>query len=324
MKNFAVKSMLFITTAVLMILILNSLYKNTQFWKYHDLHIAKFSDVPQGIQLANLGSSHGLNGFDYTGVPYKTFNFALSSQTLLLDYSVLRQYIDHFERDAVLLILVDYFEITQIKIDFSDIIAHYYRFLDKEFIPGYSRYDSVRYNIVPVLSAGGNLVKIVLDLEYFETERTKNSLKTTDAAELADICPKRYRFLTALESGSGFATAPDAGEEGFAYNKALVSKIIELCMEHHIRPALVSTPITSVLNTVYAENSPGFFDTFYRFFRELQEDYPSVPYFDYSHDPRFENNFSLFGDGDHLNGKGAEKFTGVVVSDLQASGLLGE
>jgi lysophospholipase L1-like esterase len=112
------------------------------------------------------------------------------------------------------------------------------------------------------------------------------------------------------------------GEEGFSYNKAWVSKIIELCLAHDIQPVLITTPITSVLNTVYAERSPKFFETFYRFTRELQEAYPSVPYFDYSHDPRFENNFSLFFDGDHLNTAGAGKFTAIVVSDLQSRGLL--
>jgi hypothetical protein len=54
----------------------------------------------------------------------------------------------------------------------------------------------------------------------------------------------------------------------------------------------------------------------------LQEAYPDLPYFDYSHDSRFENNFLLFRDGDHLNTAGAEKFTAIVISDLQAGGLI--
>jgi hypothetical protein len=54
----------------------------------------------------------------------------------------------------------------------------------------------------------------------------------------------------------------------------------------------------------------------------LQETYPSVPYFDYSQDPRFENDFPLFHDGDHLNTADEERFTPIVVSGLQAAGLL--
>jgi lysophospholipase L1-like esterase len=83
-------------------------------------------------------------------------------------------------------------------------------------------------------------------------------------------------------------------------------------------------PMTSILNNVYAERLPGFFDTYYRFTREICEKYPGLEFFDYSHDSRFVNDFSLFFDGDHLNAYGAEKFTRIVVADLEASGLLGD
>jgi len=115
-----------------------------------------------------------------------------------------------------------------------------------------------------------------------------------------------------------------AGEEGFVHNKILVSQIVEFCFANDIQPVLITMPITSILNNIYTEKSPGFFDTFYRFTRELQEAYPNLPYFDYSHDPRFENDFSLFKDGDHLNIFGAEKFTAIVISDLQTNGMLSD
>jgi hypothetical protein len=114
----------------------------------------------------------------------------------------------------------------------------------------------------------------------------------------------------------------EAGEEGFAYNQELVCKMVELCLAHDIRPVLVATPITSILNSIYDKNAPDFFDTFYRFAREICEKYPGLEFFDYSHDNRFVNDFSLFIDSDHLNDYGAEKFTPIMAADLEASGIL--
>ncbi|MGL4999563.1 MAG: hypothetical protein ACRC5T_11390, partial [Cetobacterium sp.] len=45
-------------------------------------------------------------------------------------------------------------------------------------------------------------------------------------------------------------------------------------------------------------------------------------YLDYSHDQRFENNLDLFSDDDHLNKKGAEIFTKIVLEDLKAKKIL--
>jgi hypothetical protein len=55
---------------------------------------------------------------------------------------------------------------------------------------------------------------------------------------------------------------------------------------------------------------------------ELRAEYPSVPYFDYSHDERFSRDLSLFFDSDHLNARGAKQFTPVVIADLHEAGLL--
>ncbi|MGL5057877.1 MAG: hypothetical protein ACRC6A_11020 [Fusobacteriaceae bacterium] len=45
-------------------------------------------------------------------------------------------------------------------------------------------------------------------------------------------------------------------------------------------------------------------------------------YLDYSHDKRFKNNLDLFADDDHLNKKGAEIFTKIVLEDLKERKIL--
>jgi hypothetical protein len=214
-----------------------------------------------------------------------------------------------------LIILIEYFEITQITLDYGDQIARYYRFLHKEIMPEYSLRDYIRYKAIPILSTGNSITLIFSDVEK---EHQKNYSSMTET-ELIEKSERRYADFTKFEPGGGTI---EAGEEGFAYNQELVCKIIELCLAHDIRPVLAATPITSTLNNIYDKRSPDFFDTFNRFAREICGKYPGLKFFNYSHDSRFVNDFSLFSNSDHLNAYGAEKFTPIVVADLEASGIL--
>ena len=55
----------------------------------------KFQSVPDGIQVANLGNSHGARSFDYAQLREITgFNFGLSAQPLPDDWAVLNYYQD--------------------------------------------------------------------------------------------------------------------------------------------------------------------------------------------------------------------------------------
>jgi len=290
---------------------LNFRYTNTNYWK-NTVALERFKNIPENIQLANVGSSHGLRSFDYSDVPYRSFNFGLNSQRFLYDYAILKQYVNRFSRNAVLLIPISYFEITRIKSNFKDQRARYYRFLNKENMDYYSIQEKMLYTVVPVLTAGTTIKFIIKDQPPSTQE-----LRVAKEPELTKYCINKHKSWT-----NDRMTDIETREEGFAHNKSLVSQMVEFCYAHDIQPVLVTTPITSVLNNIFWGKTPDFFGDFYRFTRELQEAYPSLPYFDYSHDPRFDNDFSLFRDGDHLNIDGAEKFTAIVISDLQASGFL--
>jgi len=307
MKKFLLKCLLLFSSVG----ILNLIYIKSNYWKANIVNeTLKFKYVPGNILLANVGSSHGLVSFDYSNLPKQGFNFGLSGQQYLYDYLVLKQYIGRFSKNAVLLIPISYFQITRIKTDYQDQRARYYRFLAKEYMDIYSMREKILFTLIPVLTAGDTIKFIIKDIDI------PSRLGFMTEPELIKYCTGKYREWTTDEK-----YVFESGEEGFVHNKYLVSQIIEFCYDNDIQPVLITTPITSILNNIYAEKSSGFLDTFYRFTRELQEAYPNLHYFDYSHDPRFENDFYLFKDGDHLNTIGAEKFTAIVISDLQASGL---
>jgi hypothetical protein len=231
----------------------------------------------------------------------------MNSQYYLYDYEVLKQYISHFDKNAVLLIPISYFQITYLKSDFTDQKDRYNQFLVKEMGNDYSTQNKL-LDYIPVLTANTNLTFIIRDISpaSFLTE-----------SELLTYSEMKHESWSSMDENDNATT-----EEGFIHNKQMLSQIIDFCYANDIQPVLITTPITSILNTTYEENSTDFFDTFYRFSRELQEDYPSLLYLDYSHDPRFENEFTLFQDADHLNSVGAKNFTETVIHDLQSNGIL--
>ena len=92
--------------------IVNIIYINSDLWKYKDA-VYKFNNIPIGIEVANLGSSHGLLSFDYSIENYENlvcYNMALAQQTLDFDEKIFQQYIENFKEDSTIIICLSPFE----------------------------------------------------------------------------------------------------------------------------------------------------------------------------------------------------------------------
>lgn len=313
MKRFLLKLSALLFLILLSVFIGNYLYIRTNWWKGEN-NINKFDDIPYNLSLGNVGSSHGNFGIKYDAVPeVNAWNFALDSQPYFYDHAVLERYIDHFAENATVLILVSYFEITKLP-DYSVYRSRYYRILPKEKLDSWRLKEYIFYNQIPFLSAGFNRIRIFRDVSLEQTSPYYNREKFLTETKLQKYCIEKHKSWTA----QGTEKSP---QEGYEQNIESVSAIIELCHAHHLCPVLITTPVTDVLNEIYAQDD-GFFDTFYKFTSDLCEKYSGIRYFDYSHDKRFSQNHDFFADGDHLNNFGAEKFTRVLVDELKASGLL--
>ena len=309
MKRFICKIFLFIVPVCALFLLFNALYSRTNYWKSEN-HINKFTDMPYNLELGNLGSSHTCYGINYDVAPeVKAWNLANDSQRYFWDYGVLKQYIDHFAENAVIIIPISYFGVTG-RGDYSGFRKRYYRILPKESMDYWSFKENLCYNTFPLLSAGVKTIHIFHDIPKAQMSLFYNRTAHLDGENLEKSCIDRHKGWTEMDKDGGYAE-----------NIREISAIIDLCYEHKLTPVLISTPITDVLNAIYAEDE-AFFPTFKQFSADLCEKYPAIRYFDYSHDERFSPNHELFADGDHLNNFGAEKFTKILVSDLQANGLL--
>ena len=148
-----------------------------------------FNFVPHNIQLANTGSSHGQCAFNWDALAnergYETFNFALTSQSFLYDYSLINMHKDDFADGSILFIPISYFSFNEEATDPADqeaISVRYYRILSPRYNPDYSLYKDLVTVRFPILSAGDEIFELFKPPIIFPS-LSENKKNITYAAE---------------------------------------------------------------------------------------------------------------------------------------------
>lgn len=300
--------------------ILNLIYSYVEF-NFTDNGMTKFRKVPYGIQIANVGSSHGYN-FDYSEFPeYKSFNFNLSMQATNYDYHILNQYIDHMEENSVMFLLVSFGEVEGIQPDFQyeKIKKRYYQFLKPSNIENYNFFDALKQRFFPIV-CDSHPFKTIWDHFVPKKQDSAASKKQRTDEEFAASITKEL-VLHSFET-----MFPNMGEEGFDYNYGYLIKMIELCNAHKVYPVVVTCPVPDLTSEYYAET--GFFDQ-YEIYRnkvlsETAERGLNCKWYDYSRSPDFCHNYSYFKDISHMSDSGAKVFTRDIIEKLKDEKILSE
>ena len=269
----------------------------------------KFENVPYGIQIANFGSSHGRDGFNYSDTEYSVyFNFALSSQLPSYDLRILKHYIDHIENGGFIFLPISYFSFFGYsETDQDDFLSknkRYYSFLPKELIKEYDPITKFFECYFPAIATDG--VDLFTTLFYHTSEDNRDAeFVQTNASKHA-----LSRYLSHVKNHLDI-------DGNRLYNQEEISaiyEIIQLCRERNIEPILVITPYLSEYPLTVRENDPDFFQDFYGVISEIQAN-TGVLYYDYSADERFSSRYDLFINTDHLNREGARQFTNILIEE---------
>ena len=312
MKKLIAKSALLIVLVLCCTLIINTIYVNNA--GYGD-DIDKFKTVPYDITICNFGSSHGRYGFNYSDVSdeYKCFNFAMPSQSLSYDDRILNTYKNHLkDNDCIVFITVSYFSLygkpeTEAD-DFDSKNMRYYSILPKNEIkdwnmksfiiakyPSLTAYQALPYNL------------------FMQREESRDAYWNGCATDIdieKDALEACERHLVKNKRDKN-GNLIDNKEE-----KNALLDMISICRSKGDTPILITTPYLEEYNDTIEKKYPDFFDKFSKDVTSLatQND---VEYLDYSHDERFTQDKDAFMNSDHLNRKGAKKFTNVVLGKIK-------
>lgn len=162
MKSILVKSVLAVCITLFCLFYLDIMYEQKSSDPIAEVN--KFNFVPDGIQVANMGSSHGEAAFNWDPLIHernmKCFNFALTSQGYQYDYALLNMHKEDFAEGSVVFIPVSYFSFNTEAVTPEDIEAisvRYYRILSPQYNPDYSLYKDLVAIRFPILSAGDKI-----------------------------------------------------------------------------------------------------------------------------------------------------------------------
>lgn len=307
MKKFLIRLLVYTSLVIIVIVILNFAYslRNSD-------GTAKMQHVPDGIQICNFGSSHGLNDFNYEDIEknYVYFNFALGGQSLLYDNRILMNFKDKIKEGANVFIVISHFSFFGIvpeteAADFLSKNRRYYTFLSPELIKCYDRKTDFYVNYMPAL-VSDNLMSF-LGVLLLPPENLWDT--STDRKEALKHGYSRHKyFFRGMKDIQGrLIFRPER-------LKALYS-MIEICKQIKATPILITTPYLKEYNDAVKQNEPEFYGKFYSIIEEVVKN-TGVKYYDYSSDERYCNDYSLFINTDHLNRKGARIFTDNLLQEV--------
>lgn len=274
----------------------------------------KFKNIPNNIQICNFGSSHGLYGYCYDNISedYVCFNFGLASQSLSYDYRILVNYQDRLREGAMVFITVSYFSLFGkgeiYENDFESKNQRYYKFLPASLIKEYSPLTDFYIARFPVLSAYEDIIKVFLGQSRDTTDSYWQ--QSTDMDNLDSYTQGAYGRHIINDKLN------EKGER--IYNQEEISALydmINLCESCGFIPVLITPPYLSEYTGAVQNGSPDFYDDFYSVINKIVED-TGVQYHDYSMDSRFNIDYSLFINSDHLNKDGARKFVSILMEEI--------
>lgn len=270
--------------------------------------------VPYGIQICNFGSSHG-GAFNYIDVKdkYVCFNFAMGGQSLPYDCRILENYKDNLQTGAIVFIIISDFSFFGVDDpetkDFASKNRRYYRFLRPELIQHYDAKTNFYVNYFPAI-ADGNIVSLIEHMYSFfcpPHENSQTKIFNHDKA-LRQVVGVYSRHIATNVAPDGHRIYKNDAQEAI-YN------MINICREKNCRPILVTTPYLREYTDFVRKNDPEFFADFYSAINEVVKN-TGIEYYDYSHDERYINDYSVFADNDHLSKHGAILFTNTLMREV--------
>lgn len=303
-----------ILNLIIYFIILIFLYVLSVFYNSHiNLGTTKFFKYnlyeEKSVSIVNLGSSHGFYGIKYSDD--KAMNLAKDSQIIYYDLKLLQKYSSKIKDDAVIIIPISIFSFYSN--DNDEINKNYINLLPfkkiknielKEYVMG--KNFSILYPPTRIIETIKFIREKGIYQKVFYTERA--DLEKNKLEEESKETVKRHLDKERNEDGKLIKKAEDD-----IYN------LIDFINENNWKIVFITTPFSYFYNQgIENIDSNAYKERIYDNIKNLEAKYnKKYLYLDYSHDERFEKNLEYFFDDDHLNEKGAEYFTGILLKDIK-------
>ena len=273
------------------------IYKHTPSYKKSQEQNRRIKNVPNNLDVVNIGSGPAYYGFDYDFCDKRGYNLATAPQNFTYGYKLLKHYSKKINKDAIILITImapmSFGENRDVyRNDYAD---KFYGVLKPEEIDNYSVFRRIVIAL-PFLSRICKRIKNVF------SDRTNVEIKS-----VVDIWKQEFE-LNDLQD----ASQADMHSKTFADKVCLVKEMIEYCYSQSWHPVLVIPPVPAVTRKHISEQ---FTDVFvYNNITKILRDYSNLICLDYYSDDLFDS--GCFKSSIFLNNKGKELFSKKVFADI--------
>jgi len=267
-----------------------------------------FERLHDSVSILVLGSSHALKGINPDFFSCTGFNFSNSSQSLSLDSWICLKYLP---------------QLPELKAVVIDISCFSFYFDLKDSPEEWRNYFYYRYYGLPVpcrdLPDLRSFSRAALYTRGFLNDLVFNKLNVKE--EFGDIQPNGWERTPS--GGGGSSSLSNSGgrkrvilhqslrdEKNFPFILHNLEELLSALEKRKIQVFFVSVPVYQTYSDFL---DPANIRENHRILSHLCEMYPAS-YSDYTHDSRFHP--EDFYDNDHLNSKGAEKFSRILDREI--------
>lgn len=262
------------------------------------------------VETLILGSSHTMYGIKPNLLAGKAFNLAFESQVPAYDFFLLDYFAQDYKKLKTVILPISYFSLFE---RFEDMKGTWWKcryhhiYMGCKYHPCSPKYNFELGHYPSAFKKAASFVQKVIekkDLQLVDEYGwgKKCDFQERDTAQISD--------LELVKLAVNWQTVDDWSHVGEILSS--VNDIIKFCHDREIDLILITTPTWKT----YYENLSA---KQYSRMRKLIDSISiqnHLPYLDYLKDNRFV--YDDFFDCDHLNNRGAVKFTKILNQDIQA------
>ncbi|MBL6444753.1 hypothetical protein JMN32_00425 [Fulvivirga sp. 29W222] len=296
MRKFLINLLLFFVPLIVIYISLEVI--NRKIPNEYSAKIKNFEDEINNIEVLVFGSSHALRAVNPEFIDYYTYNMAMVSQTLQLDYAVFEKYKEELKNLKVLVLTISHFTLSTglNEGEIANRISYYHHFYG---LPLISRLKVDNYSVLPAI---GYKRATWGFLNYFLKFKVSN-VKTNKYGFMGEGGFLAKDSISFVKVGKEAANRHEDHSYDFNENIKLLKKMIDWSKKHNIKVVLIEVPKTNEYERNLDQDKAALIDSTLDI---LQKSNSNVSYFDFTNHYK---NKSFFRNADHLNEAGAREFS---------------
>ena len=266
----------------------------------------EYNKLPDNsVDIVTLGSSHAKFGIKFD--KENQMNLGLESQDFYYNLKLLKKYEKKLKKNAIVIIPISIFNFYE---DNKEIYRNYINLLEKKEIR--KEVKESEYFFSKNFSIIYPPARLIETIKYFLKYKTKKNYITYERDLRGEELTKEAKGTA---KGHTKVLVDDYEKKGIEF----LNNLLEYLGNKRYRAIFIITPYWHEYTGELEKIEKNIFDN--RIYKNVKkiEDIREKKYIflDYSNDKRFKNSVDYFMDDDHLNEKGAEYFTEILLKDIE-------